>query len=542
MMRDRKRNAKSGNLLASFALYLECVQSPSDEKREQAEQWFNDCWYYLQNSNENKSAGFTPKNKFYLRSMILDDFRCFSYLDIQFESDLTVIIGNNGQGKSSILLAIAKTLSWFSANILKEDGSGQRFSEITDIKNDSNKKYTDVITQFYFGQGLKNISARLSRSAFGKAERREGEVKEIKTVADIWRVINDKKAVNLPNFQFFSVERSQPLGRLSKDSSGQREARFDAYNHALAGGGRIDHFIEWFIALHKKTVNHSASSIDELTQHVTDLRLSIASGLSSLRPLLEKAEEQLQYLLLQSQDETKQLNIMQKEMVVKAICNTVPSISNLWVETLSGSDLIKITNDNEDVTIEQLSDGQRIFLVLVADIARRMVMLNPLLANPLEGQGIILIDEIELHLHPKWQQSVIQNLRSTFPNIQFIITTHSPIVLSTVDKRCIRMFSGNKTLIKPEFQTQGVINSDILEQIMGVFATPPQIPQSHWVSEFDELIEKNGFEDNKFAKDLYEKIKDHFGENSVELKKCDSLIRIRKMKQRVLNKNLGKGN
>lgn len=182
----------------------------------------------------------------------------------------------------------------------------------------------------------------------------------------------------------------------------------------------------------------------------------------------------------------------------------------------------------------------------MADLARRMIMLNPLLDNPFEGSGIVLIDEIELHLHPQWQQDIIENLRSLFPNIQFIITTHSPIVLSTIDKRCIRQFENadsdeSISLSIPTFQTKGVINSDILEQIMRVFATPPKIAESHWVSDFEESLEIAIYEENSKAKKLYEKIKNHFGENSNEIKRCDSLIRIKNLKLKVLNKNKDKG-
>ena len=65
--------------------------------------------------------------------------------------------------------------------------------------------------------------------------------------------------------------------------------------------------------------------------------------------------------------------------------------------------------------------------------SRRLSIANPLLDNPLLGEGVVLIDEIELHMHPSWQRNVLKQLRETFPNIQFIITTHSPIVLSEVN-------------------------------------------------------------------------------------------------------------
>ena len=71
-------------------------------------------------------------------------------------------------------------------------------------------------------------------------------------------------------------------------------------------------------------------------------------------------------------------------------------------------------------------------LALAADLARRMIQGNPHLDNPLESQAIVLIDEVDLHLHPSWQQRVLPDLIRTFPNAQFIVSTHSPQVLTTV--------------------------------------------------------------------------------------------------------------
>lgn len=233
----------------------------------------------------------------------------------------------------------------------------------------------------------------------------------------------------------------------------------------------------------------------------------------------------------------------QKKLITQAISQIVPSISNIWVETTSGADKVKVINDGHEVVVEQLSDGQRVFLGLVADLARRMIMLNPLMENPFEGQGIVLIDEIELHLHPKWQQDAIPNLTAFFPNIQFIITTHSPIVLSTVDKRNIRLFKesndGQETVLdEPDFQTKGVINSDVLELVMGVFATPPHIEESHWVSDFELALRQKPFDDNHEAQTLYQKIERHFGNDSAELKRCNSLIKISAMKLKVQSKGI----
>ncbi|EYU15481.1 retron Ec78 anti-phage system effector ATPase PtuA [Photorhabdus aegyptia] len=542
MTKQLERKAKGGSLLSAFEIYQRNVSSDLPEDNKNTDEWFELCWKYLQNGYTDESDRFHPDNALYLRSLSLRDFRRFSHLEVNFEEDLTIIIGNNGKGKTSILSAIAKTLSWFSANILKEDGSGQRLSELTDIKNDSENKYADVSSNFYFGRGLKSLSLRLSRSASGTAERRDSIIKTAKELSDVWRVINENKTINLPAFAFYSVERSHPFNKSQKDSGERREERFDAYNHALTGAGRFDHFIEWFVYLHKRTVSEVSSSIEMLEQQVRDLQKSVDNGMVSVKPLLEDMKDKLVATISKHNASIENQMLpesAQRKIVEQAITTVVPSISRIWVETATGVDVIKVTNDSLDVTIEQLSDGQRVFLGLVADLARRMVMLNPLLRNPLEGRGIVLIDKIELHLHPKWQQDVITNLRNVFPNIQFIITTHSPIVLSTTEKRCIREFAENNDdssvqfLQPPLMQTKGSENAEILEQVMKVFSTPPNIRESHWVSDFERSLVGKGEELSEQSHDLYEKIKGHFGPSSPELKKADSLIRIHKMKNRI---------
>lgn len=92
-----------------------------------------------------------------------------------------------------------------------------------------------------------------------------------------------------------------------------------------------------------------------------------------------------------------------------------------------------VQKNNIEIQVDQLSDGEKCTLALFGDLARRIAMANPGRENPLQGEGIVLIDEIELHMHPSWQRSVLGILRRTFPNIQFIITTHSPQVLGEAD-------------------------------------------------------------------------------------------------------------
>lgn len=116
--------------------------------------------------------------------------------------------------------------------------------------------------------------------------------------------------------------------------------------------------------------------------------------------------------------------------VEKALAVFLGGFSHLQVEE---SPLrLTVMKGAQSLSLGQLSDGERSLLAVVSDLIRRLSLANPELEDPLLGAGIVLIDEIELHLHPTWQRSIIENLRTTFPNIQFIATTHSPFVIQSL--------------------------------------------------------------------------------------------------------------
>lgn len=96
---------------------------------------------------------------------------------------------------------------------------------------------------------------------------------------------------------------------------------------------------------------------------------------------------------------------------------------------------LAVKKNGREYSVDQLSDGEKCTLALIGDLARRLALANQNSENPLAGSGIVLIDEIELHMHPSWQRKVFPVLRKTFPNIQFIVTTHSPQVLGEVSNQ-----------------------------------------------------------------------------------------------------------
>ena len=130
-----------------------------------------------------------------------------------------------------------------------------------------------------------------------------------------------------------------------------------------------------------------------------------------------------------------------------------------------------------ELSLDQLSGGYRIVLALAADLARRMAQGNPHLDDPLESEAVVLIDEIELHLHPAWQQRVLGDLRRTFPNTQFIVSTHSPQVLTTAKPQHIVELHRDGDRIEagaPAGATYGAEAGDVLSVVMGVNERPPE--------------------------------------------------------------------
>lgn len=162
--------------------------------------------------------------------------------------------------------------------------------------------------------------------------------------------------------------------------------------------------------------------------------------------------------------------------VRRAVVAMLPGYSTLRVQR----DPLQFTvrkDRGEALNLDQLSAGERSLLALAADIARRLAIAYPDSADPLAEEGVILIDEIELHLHPRWQRSVIGSLRRTFPNCQFIVTTHSPQVLSEVPTEAVVVID-HFTFLHPAAPTSGRDTNAILEEVMDTGARPAETQQA----------------------------------------------------------------
>lgn len=157
--------------------------------------------------------------------------------------------------------------------------------------------------------------------------------------------------------------------------------------------------------------------------------------------------------------------------------------------------IVVLFEDGHAVPYSSLSDGQRSMLTLVADIARRIITLNPHLEDDVlvETPGVVLIDELDIHLHPAWQRRVIRDLKRTFPKIQFIVTTHSPQIIGEAKPEEIILLDFEE-MVHPA-QSFGMDSNWILKYLMG--ADDRDRPVKEAIKEIFDLIEDDDFDEAK---------------------------------------------
>jgi predicted ATP-binding protein involved in virulence len=158
--------------------------------------------------------------------------------------------------------------------------------------------------------------------------------------------------------------------------------------------------------------------------------------------------------------------------------------------------------EHGNLQVDKLSDGIRNMIGMIGDIAHRCTRLNPQFGAEAARKtpGIVMIDEVDMHLHPEWQQSVIQSLCDAFPLIQFIVTTHSPQVVTTVKRENIRILGKNELgaweAVSPEQEIKGVESAVALNDVMHVNPIPP-VEEAKWLIDYTAKIEIGTHEDEE---------------------------------------------
>ena len=343
-------------------------------------------------------------SRFQFREIHLENYRCFDELTLALEEDTTVLFAENGGGKTALLNALAMGLAVFqrgSSKILKLNAGRDPRMRTLDVQGGREPvgrcelKWTADVGEM----GAVTWSTAIQPGP-GRATNRHRPILEaleqVRVPGERW-----------PLFAWYGVDRLEPpWGRRKVERT---RDRWEGYDSSLDPNLDEGPLLEWLQ--------------DEFLGDVARRQQQVPER------LFHKA-------------------------VMEAAVRATPGITNAWYDAVTGGPMVHF-DDGHMVPWAELSDGYHVFIALVADIARRAVMLNEFegAEAPARVEGVVLIDEIDLHLHPGWQRVALPCLDEAFPRLQFVVSTHSPQVLSSAENRQVRR------LVDGKLQEEGVFVS-----------------------------------------------------------------------------------
>jgi predicted ATP-binding protein involved in virulence len=393
-------------------------------------------------------------NGLQIERVSLKNFRGIQEAEIAIEGKCAIFFGINGSGKSTILKAVNLLFSNIINKIVSNRFKQGVNIEIIDITN--GQKTATVEATFSFGSDKKITYHRVMNRGNRKLTHSPKDLVEIKQVFDALYLSPESKT--MPVFINYGVNRlvlQVPL-RITKKHEFDK---LSAFEKAIESKIDFRTFFEWF-------------------RNQEDIENAI-----------KVANKDFTY-------KDKPLTA-----VKKAVRSLLGDIDDIRVQRRPLS--MEVERDKKFLKIEQLSDGEKCTLALIGDIARRLALANPHSENSNNGSGIVLIDEIELHMHPTWQRRIPKALADVFPNIQFIITTHSPQILGEADEN-YKIFNVNIQKGRFDIERYAALDAwssnEILESLMetsessinakGDFADMFELIDSGKYDEAEKIVEK----------------------------------------------------
>ncbi len=426
----------------------------------------------------------------FLNSLNLQNFRKFSDLKIEFKSKLTVLVGANGSGKSTVLEAATIAVGTIIAamdgltnyGIKKTDAHYKCFDLGSNV--DVQDQFPVVITAEGRVDGKKISWTRSLNSANSRGGL--AAAKELTAIAKEYqeRMRSGDIELRLPIVSYYGTGRLWAQHREKKDDTFKKNTRTNGYLDSLDGAANNKLMMKWF---QKMTIQQ-----------------------------LQRGQEIPEFIAV--------------KMAVEQVFASITGFSNVMVQfNLDTGELdILYFDENKNhvrMPMSALSDGYRCMISLIADIAYRMATLNPQLLDKVltETEGIILIDEIDLHLHPAWQKRILKDLTDVFPKVQFIVTTHAPEVINSVGRESIVILRDNEG-VSAANETYGKDANTILREVMEVSARPEEIEKLFEC--FYSLLDKKEW---KQAENILEKLEEKIGDNDVDITSCRVRLELEQM-------------
>ncbi|BBN60220.1 AAA family ATPase [Hydrogenovibrio marinus] len=428
----------------------------------------------------------------HIDSISLENFRCFKSLSIDFHETLTVLVASNGGGKTTLLDA-ARISIWpyVKAFDLGSQAGKSATIQIDDVRQElkADKNMETVVPSKIIAKGtllsesLEWVQYR-EKTKLGtntKSDRSAKLITEIgKELEHLVRNEEGPTTVDLPVVVYLGTGRLWYQGRytakvVDKKLNKAVFSRFWGYRDCLTATSSYKQFEDWYAWVFR---SYREVQIERM----------------------ESGEEYSNFI-----NEADYISLRNTIFVIQEAVNKITQKTTGWKDLQYSSrhqqKLVMVHDKYGSLPLDMLSDGIRNIVVLVSDIAFRCIKLNPHLGldAATKSSGVVLIDEVDMFLHPQWQQRILGGLQEAFPNLQFIVTTHSPQVLSTIPKECIRVLGESENgsvAAEPNAYSYGEPSNDVLQAIMGVDPIPP-VAEKEALERLTNLVDQGRYESDE---------------------------------------------
>lgn len=426
-----------------------------------------------------------------IKTLALSHYRRFTDFFMDFDANLTVLVAKNGAGKTSILDAVATSLGAFLTRLPKVSGYNPKETDFQVYPDGRRPPYMRIHCESFNGVQWDRTEKR-DQSKKTADEIPEGlGVKQLNDYVDQFiDAENATQPYQLPVFIYYGTGRGVFDIPQRKRNFSKEFRRFDAFAGALESRTNFRSFVEYFYHL-------------------------------------EEQENRLR-------NEKRSFDVEWPELkaIRQAVQRMLPAFSNPRSVHPAGIEVDwKPNGETKQLRIEQLSDGYRTTLAMVMDIAARMAEANPDMPDPLETEGVVLIDEVDLHLHPGWQQTILLDLMDTFKNVQFIVSTHSPQVISSVKPERLRVidWQHDQPVLIPVDFSEGAEAQQVLLDVLGVKS--PRVQKLEIVQKLQryQVLVESGEWDTPEALKLRTELNEWGAEHEPELTRLDIDIRLREL-------------